>query len=188
MPTAHQPPFTSSDASFARHRGVALSAALVVAVLLRISIYDDLVDTPALSLGNNVESDMAFFWDWAGEIERDPLQNLNLHPLHSWHRDIADHTVLTHPKLLEAFLDEANGPTAPDPGKALWDGWYGGKRYHQEPLYAYLLAAIRSLGADDPFWVYLVQMGLGLGTLVLLYRVTDRAFGATAATAARILA
>ena len=58
---------------------------------------------------------------------------------------------------------------APSPEHKLWDDWYGQKRFHQEPLYPYLVAATYRLWGDDVRHVFAWQLLLGWETNVLIY-------------------
>ena len=67
----------------------------------------------------------------------------------------------------------------------LWNGWYGGKTFHQEPLYPYALALIRSVAGPGTLWVHVVQMILGIGILLMLHGITRTYFGDLAALLTR---
>jgi 4-amino-4-deoxy-L-arabinose transferase-like glycosyltransferase len=70
----------------------------------------------------------------------------------------------------------------------LWDQWYGGKRFHQEPLYAYFLAMNYKLSGHDVRIVFLWQMILGVLTNLLIYLVARRYFGDFTATLSAVMA
>lgn len=61
--------------------------------------------------------------------------------------------------------------------RALWDRWYGGKRFHQEPLYPYLIALTYMALGDDVRWVFAWQLCLGVLSVMLVYLITRRMFG-----------
>ncbi|MEO0081888.1 MAG: glycosyltransferase family 39 protein [candidate division WOR-3 bacterium] len=60
--------------------------------------------------------------------------------------------------------------------------------FYRAPLYAYILAGIIGPARGNLLFVYLVQMVLGLGTLVLVYLTARRLAGQQAAVASLVLA
>ena len=61
----------------------------------------------------------------------------------------------------------------------IWDRWYHGNRFHQEPLYAYTLAALWTVFADSaPQALFVLQMLLGIWTVGLLFGLTALALTA----------
>jgi len=102
------------------------------------------------------ESDMATSWDWSGRIlSGDILGRDTPHQYTSWMREWAP---------LET-----------------WERWWGGRTvFHQAPLYAYALAAMR-LVAGDGFWgIGLCQAMLGVANVALVYLLAARLFGGAA--------
>lgn len=71
---------------------------------------------------------------WAQSLRGgDWLTNRELHPLHDWHLILAD----------EFFVAKAaNKDDEQGRARELWNRWYGGKQFHQEPLYPYLLGML----------------------------------------------
>jgi len=99
------------------------------------------------------ESDMAASWAWSGRIiSGDILGRDTPHQYTSWMREWAP---------LET-----------------WERWWGGHTvFHQAPLYAYALAAMR-LVAGDGFWgIGLCQAMLGVANVALVYLLAARLFG-----------
>lgn len=92
------------------------------------------------------DTDMRFFWDWSEVIgEGDLWTDRELHPFHTWHGQVAD--------------------------RETWSEWYGGKAFHQAPLYPYVLAFVRfglGWGREGVGWL---QVFLGLATILLVYRM-----------------
>ena len=98
------------------------------------------------------ESDMTSSWVWSGRIlSGDVLGRDTPHQYTSWMREWAP---------LET-----------------WERWWGGRAvFHQAPLYAYTLAAMR-LVAGDGFWgVGLCQALLGVANVALVYLLAARMF------------
>ena len=165
-----------------------LLAILLGAVALRAINYAALADGPCL-LAHEV-SDMAVFEDWAKTIaEGDYLTDRSLHPLHNWHREVAARYLRKHPNEIDgAILDVLSPQRQGEEFKKLWDKWYGGKRFHQEPLYPYLLALVRWGMGIDPIIVHALQMLVGIASLFLLCSVTRIYFGEHSALLATGLA
>jgi 4-amino-4-deoxy-L-arabinose transferase-like glycosyltransferase len=75
-----------------------------------------------------------------------------------------------------------------DRNHVLWNQWYGGKTFHQEPLYAYLLAIGFAVFGAGLGKVYLVQGLLGLAGIWLVYDLSRRLFSLRVAKVAAVLA
>lgn len=59
------------------------------------------------------------------------LTDKALHPQHLWHREVAAQYLGLDP---EAALDpQSLTESDAQRFRALWDGWYGGKTFHQGP-------------------------------------------------------
>ncbi len=142
---------------------------VAAAVAVRVICYAQLSQGPLLQLHRWDQSDMHFFDAWAKVIASgDVLTNRSLHPMHDWHVAVA-----------QAYL----GPEASAQQiEAAWDDWYGGtsggggKRFHQEPLYPYLIALTYATLGEDVRWVFLWQMAMGVASTVLVYRIGRRHF------------
>jgi len=170
----------------AAHRPLVVAAVALAAALVRAAYLVELNDGPLLAQQEWAESDMWFFDRWARDIVGgDWLSDRALHPLHSWHRELAAAYFAAHPEAAEA---RAGGPGAADPAQALWNRWLGGKTFHQEPLYAYLVALTYAVAGPDVRAVFVWQMVLGVATTVLVTLLTRRWFGDLAAVVAGALA
>jgi 4-amino-4-deoxy-L-arabinose transferase-like glycosyltransferase len=144
-----------------------LAAILVTAALMRVTFMVEMADTPLPVLHTWQETDMAFFHTWGETIASgDVLGKVPLHPFHGWHEAVAR----------EYLSPKMGQPPSKEAATELWDGWYGGRRFHQEPAYPYLLGGIFALG-QTPLSVRLLQTFLGLCSLVLLFAVTRRLMG-----------
>jgi 4-amino-4-deoxy-L-arabinose transferase-like glycosyltransferase len=159
-----------------------LLAIVVAAVAVRVIYYAQLSTSGAapgsggalLQLHRWDQSDMHFFDAWARLITSgDVLTNQSLHPLHDWHVAVA-----------QAHL---GGDATIEQVRAAWDDWYGGKRFHQEPLYPYLIALTYATLGDDVRWVFLWQMAMGVASTMLVYRIGRRCFGEAAGLVAAAL-
>ncbi len=60
--------------------------------------------------------------------------------------------------------------------------------FYQAPLYPYLVALVYGLAGARPLAVYAVQLGLGLSTILIVYRVARRAYGQSSGLAAAAVA
>lgn len=156
---------------------------VVLWAIFRIAQFNTVANGPLYGMYAWNESDNAFFDEWARALAAgDWLNRQPLHPHHGWHRDIADHYFQQHPDKLNAILTaHPNRDSTFSAGKVLWDEWYGGNTYHQEPLYAYVLAFLYRLTGNGVYWMLLLQALLGIGSGYLLWDITRRHFGHTAA-------
>jgi len=171
----------------AAHRSLVVAAVALAAALLRAGCLLELSGGPLLEQHRWTESDMWFFDRWARNVVAgDWLSDRPLHPLHSWHREIAAMHFATHPGEAQALARDP--ATAADPAQGLWNRWLGGKTFHQEPLYAYLVALTYAVAGPDVRWVFLWQMALGVATTVLVTLLTRRWFGDLAGAVAGALA
>jgi tetratricopeptide (TPR) repeat protein len=87
----------------------------------------------------------------------------------------------------------AHDPILPDRmmlDASVYDGWAqriaggdlsGGEPFYFAPLYPYLLAVLYAIVGHDYLVVYAAQAGLGVLTLLLLHRLSERLYGARAA-------
>ncbi len=85
---------------------------------------------------------------------------------------------------MKQYPQQAPGTTA----QTLWNEWYGQKRFHQEPLYPYLVAATYRLTGDDVRHVFSWQMVLGCATNLLIYLLARELMGEVAAVVVGVLA
>jgi hypothetical protein len=164
---------------------------LVVSCLIRIVGFMQFQSGPLAAQHRASSTDMRFFDAWARIIaEGDWLTDRALHPYHGWHAATADAYFQANPSLLGEYQARArvlSGDPIP-PGKLLWDEWYGGRTFHQEPLCPYLLAVIyRVIGTDIRF-IIAGQMALGVLNTLLVCLLTRRMLGHLAGAAAGALA
>ena len=178
-------PLERADAWLAARRRWVLAALLSVAALCRLVAGLEVMETPVLSQHRHVEMDMMFFGQWARQLVEDEEGMFSrevMHPFHTWHRKAAEAHFAKHPEVSGgdfAKLPEAQKILAM---RRLWNGWYGGRRYHQEPLYAHLIALVfQATGSFNLGYVYILQLLVGVVVIGLLYGVTRIAFGDLAA-------
>lgn len=159
-----------------------LAIVFVCALGLRIAVHLEVADGPIPWLHRYGESDMAFHHAHAERLSQgDWLQRGPFHPCHAWHRDVARAHFLASPTARERYA------SAPDPVVALWDDWYGGARFHQEPLYPYLVAIGYAWLGADPGWMIVLQLILGAASQVLVFAIARRHAGTNAAWAAVVV-
>ncbi len=181
-------PSTSAVAALdhwlARRRRAVLLLIIVASVLLRLTYFVQLNDGPCVWQHRSNQTDMNFFHTWAQEIAGgDWLSDQSLHPHHDWHHLIARLYLSAHPQ-----QDALPSTTHVDPTVGLWERWYGGKRFHQEPLYPYLIAFTYKLLGPDVRWVFAWQLAVGVLTNVLIFSIARRQFGEVAGLAAAVFA
>jgi 4-amino-4-deoxy-L-arabinose transferase-like glycosyltransferase len=159
-------------------------AGLIFIVSLGLSAiyYFEGHNSPIKSLYKWENSDMAFFDTWAKHIVAgDWLCDTMLHPYHDWHGMVATSYFKQYPEVAAKYYPEHTINGALDTiaaRKALINDIYKGKTYHQEPLYAYLLAITIKLFGHNYDWVFFWQFLLGALTNVLVFLVGKRFFGA----------
>jgi 4-amino-4-deoxy-L-arabinose transferase-like glycosyltransferase len=161
----------------ARRGGASFAALLVVlSVAVRLVYFAQAGHGPLLALNGWDQSDMEFFDRWARVIAAgDWLTDRPLHPQHGWHRDVARRYLEAHPE--EAAALAAAGHDSPGEASAeLWNRWYGGKTFHQEPLYPYLVALTYRVLGPDPRFVLAGQLAVGVVANLLVYLVAARLF------------
>lgn len=138
-------------------------------LVLRAGVAAELLDTPIVIHHEWTETDNHFFvtsaervaaGDWLGEAPH--------HPYHGWHALLAKRQA----RDLGVAYDEAWG-------ERLWNEWYGGARYHQEPLYTWLLAVLIGLFGDAR-WAFALQAVGGALSTALVFLVSLRLLRAAA--------
>ncbi|HSH09529.1 MAG TPA: glycosyltransferase family 39 protein [Oceanipulchritudo sp.] len=170
-----------------RHRFVLVL--VMVAAVMRIINFSETMASPCVSSQLNEEMDTSFFYQ-QGQIlsQGDWLLDQSMHPFHSWHAIVAE----------QYFQRQAGNTATMEPfhnygqemerKRALWDHWYGGKAYHQEPFYAYFLALLFALFGEGMAMAFLLQSMAGLACIVLIYAISGRLFSPRVAKLAGILA
>lgn len=162
----------------AQRQNWVLGALIVFWLLLRIFFVAPMANGPLFQLNRWEETDNYFFDEWAQSLAAGNwLNNEPLHPYHGWHQSFADQYFKQHPDKLNQILAAHPGRDSSFvPGKTLWNEWYGGNTYHQEPLYAYLLAFLYALTGNGAYWMILLQALVGIGSGVLLWFIAKRYF------------
>lgn len=187
---AEEKPPSRLDAWLGAHPWLVVGVVLLLSLLIRVACFLELNQGPCVWQHRWAQTDMNFFDRWARDIAAgDWLTDQSLHPHHDWHRLIALEYLEERPEeaaRLAALRSPDGSPV--DPSTVLWDRWYGGKRFHQEPLYPYLIASTYTIFGHDPRWVFAWQLLLGAVGNVLIYLIGRRAFGHTAGAAAGVLA
>ena len=157
-----------------------LLGVLGLALLVRLVVSLQLANSPCAHLHHWDQSDMHLFDRWASALaDGDWLTDQSIHPVFRWNRAVARTGLEANPD------DPANG--ADDPAKALWHRWFGHKRFHQEPLYAYLVGVSYSLFGRDARPLFALQALIGLLTVGLVFSLTRRFYGPWAGCAAGAL-
>lgn len=171
-------PLAKVDTWLSRHRRVVLGALLGLALLCRLVVFCELHGGPMFDLYKHTEMDMHFFSYWGGQIaSKDVLGQKPLHPMHTWHVRVAEKEIEKHP--LPGIPYEKREKRQRDRAiLGIWHEWYGGNRFHQEPMYAYLIGLVIGVtrGTDIAF-VFAFQMLLGVLTIGMLFGLTRRVFG-----------
>ncbi|MCK6693282.1 MAG: glycosyltransferase family 39 protein [Thermoanaerobaculia bacterium] len=177
------PVFERAEKWLSEWRLWVLGSLLMLWAIIRVAQFNTVANGPLYGMYAWNESDNAFFDEWARALAAgDWLNRQPLHPYHGWHRDMADYYFQQHPEKLNAILTaHPNRDSTFSAGKILWNEWYGGNTYHQEPLYAYALAFLYWLTGNGVYWMMLLQALLGIGSGYLLWDITRRHFGNTAA-------
>ena len=180
----------TSEHWLARHQRLVLAALLLASLLVRAGYFLELNRGPGMWQYRWDQSDMNFFDTWARDLAGgDWLTDKPLHPFHQWHRLIATEYFRLFPEATGALLEQrAPSGVPPNPGRLLWSRWYGGKAFHQEPLYPYLTALTYKIFGPEVRWVFAWQMLLGVGSNLLIYLIARRYFGMVAAALAGSLA
>jgi hypothetical protein len=151
---------------------VLAAGVLVVALALRIGLLVEFPGFPYSESHKSTDLDMHFFNLWADEIaDGDLLTDTILHPYHTWHDVVA----------------RAHGAQDIPQAIAQWSEWYGGKTYHQEPLYAWFVAAIKAVSGKALLPVYIIQLLLGVFSTWLIMLLGRHYAGALAGLAGGLL-
>ncbi|MEA1926887.1 MAG: glycosyltransferase family 39 protein [Candidatus Auribacterota bacterium] len=138
-----------------------LSILIAAALIFRLLYFNQTKDTAVFHGYKMDHLDMGFFLSWARQIsDGDILSDRSNHPYHFWHARVG----------------------TPEE----WEAWYGGKRFHQSPLYPYLLAGLITAGFSVE-GVKIIQALVGVGILLLTFAVAKRIFGIVVAFTAGIL-
>lgn len=132
---------------FSTHNRWLTYSTLGIAVILRVLFWLEMPKMPISELHHAKDLDMEFFDQWGDRIAKgDVWTDTIWHPFHSWHMELA----------------KGFGITDETAAKVKWGEWYGGKRYHQEPLYPLLIGAAKVISDHGRQIIYLLQMLLSV--------------------------
>jgi 4-amino-4-deoxy-L-arabinose transferase-like glycosyltransferase len=167
-------------------RRFVLAVFVAVLLLARALYFVELSASPHLVQHLWEQSDMQFFDRWGRAVaEGDWLSRRVGHPFHLWHAAVAFAWLQDHPEEITRLAPP--GGSREQAAVALWDRWYGGPTFHQEPLYAYLVALTYRLLGPDVRHVFAWQLLVGVGTGVLLLFLARRLFGHLVGTTTALL-
>jgi hypothetical protein len=145
---------------------------LGIALFLRIWLLIQLPNMPFSEMHENVDLDMNFFDVWGERIAHgDFLTDTVLHPYHNWHKEAAEYM----------------GVQSDEEGKVLWNAWYGGKTYHQEPLYAQILGICKMIAGDGHILIFIFQILSTLFSIWMIMWLGRHYFGVIAGISAGLL-
>jgi len=183
-------PWPGLEAWLRDHRRLVLAIIIAASVLVRIPYFLEINHSPCVWQHRWSQTDMNFFDLWAKNIAAgDWLTDKVLHPWHEWHKSIAAAYLRLHPEAVSSQEPVRPAGASPaEPFRVLWERWWGGKNFHQEPLYPYLVALTYQVFGPDVRWVFVWQLLLGVAGNVLIYLIALRHFGALTAAAASLLA
>jgi 4-amino-4-deoxy-L-arabinose transferase-like glycosyltransferase len=161
---------------------------IFILALIRISLFDTVANGPLYKMYSWQESDSYFFDEQARTlVAGDWLSSKPLHPYHGWHRDFAATYFKQHPDKLNQILAASPVRDTTFAGKQLWNEWYGGNTYHQEPLYAYMLAILYAITGNGVYWMMILQALIGIASGLLLWFIARRFFDDTVAAVTGLL-
>ena len=168
-----------------QHRPFIITMIILASITLRAVYFFQISDTPCIWLHRNRETDMGFFDHWAKQINNgDWLTSQATHPYHEWHKSLAKAHFKAHPEKLPLIKTGSHD----EQGINLWNQWYGGNRFHQEPLYSYILAVSYRIFGPDIRIILAFQTIIGVISIILIYMIALRLFGDIAAVASAIIA
>lgn len=182
-----------------RYLRAPLTWLLLAAALIRVLFALELAGGPIPHSRMHPDSDMHFFSAWAERVAAgDLLQREPMHPFHVWHEQVAAAYLTAHPEIVPELEiaplppvhgippDRLNDEARTWVGRyvTLWNRWYGGTQFHQEPLYPYLLGAVYAVVGPEPWAMIWLQFAAGLATVALVYALARRWFGTAAGVVA----
>jgi hypothetical protein len=178
-----------ADAWLVRHRRWVLATLVLLAAATRVCYFVQLNAGPLVETHRWDGKDMNYFDFWARRIcDGDWLSADVPLPLHAWHKQLASICFRDNPQLLAELQQQAQAEgNTRTVEQLVWRRAAGAHRIWQEPLYPYLVALTYSVLGPDPRWVLAWQMALGVAGVILVYRISERHFGATAAFASGLL-
>ena len=153
----------------------------VLAGLIRLGYVYEIVNGPLGTISTFENSDANFFDQWSKKIIRgDWLGKDPFHPIHDWHRNTANYY----------FQSKGQVPASNELGvktKELWNEWYGGSKFHQEPLYPYFNSILYGVSGGSHTIVFFFQIMLSLISLFLLMALAKVYFNEVAAIFAGLI-
>lgn len=178
------------EARLSAHRGMVITLVVVMSVLLRVVYLAQATGGPLLDLHRSPASDMHFNHVFASTLSAGDWGLARpLHPLHPWHEALAAQHFAKHPGAEAALRAAAPASlAAAPPARLLWNRWYGETTFHQEPLYAYLLAVTYGLFGVSVLPMLWLQLAVGVAGNVLVYEIARRSFGERAGVLAAAFA
>ena len=180
-------PSPNVEVWLAGHRRQVIAALVLLWLAVRIFMLQTVASGPLYQMYKWPASDNYFFDEWARTLAGgDWLNRQPLHPYHRWHDEFATYYLDRHPEK-KASIEFGTSNRAIAPGEVLWNEWYGGNMYHQEPLYAYVMALFYALTGNGVFPMMLIQGLLGVLSGVLIWVLTRKYFGDLTALVAGLL-
>src|SRR5213593_3917521 len=155
------PPRVPAPVVRRRHRSLPFLLALALAV--RLANLHAMAGLPMAEYQLHwSEADTSLSYEWSGRIlQGDVLGRDTVHQYTDWMQGVAP---------LET-----------------WERWWGGKHvFHQAPLYAYALAAMRLVAGDGFRGIGLCQALLGVANVALVFLLAARLFGGAVPTIAAL--
>jgi 4-amino-4-deoxy-L-arabinose transferase-like glycosyltransferase len=168
-PFFHQS-LAAAEAWLRRHRCWVIGVVLGLSLLIRLAYFLEYSVSPVATHHLWDQTDMYFYDAWGRSIAAgDLLTDKPFHSVSMPFQAIAESYFVSHPEEARELGSDRN--------RLLWDRWYGGKLFHQEPLYPLLIGLTYRVFGPDPRWVYAWQMGLGAVSNLLVYLLARRYFG-----------
>lgn len=150
---------------FATHFQWLTIGILSIAVITRIFFWLEMPKMPVSELHHAKDLDMQFFDAWGERIAQGDIWTDTIwHPFHTWHMELAKGY---------GIQDETEA-------KVKWGEWYGGKTYHQEPLYPLFIGAAKAVSNHGRELVYVLQMLLSVLSVWMIIWLGRHYFHATA--------
>lgn len=182
--------FEKSEDWLGKKQQLIIIALVAIAILFRVVYFVQLNSGPCIWQHRYQETDMNFYDEWAKIIAHGNwLSDTSFHQYDAAHQWIADYYFKTHPDEAVQLQKQLGTDKSPEAlGRLLWERWNGGKIFHQDPLYIYIVAVIYKIFGEDVRYVFVLQMIIGIFSVLLIYLITRKYFGNTAALVSGILA
>jgi 4-amino-4-deoxy-L-arabinose transferase-like glycosyltransferase len=164
------------------HTAKLAAGVFVLSLLISGWYYQQAYQSPATTIHQWDNSDMAFFDTWASYLEEGNWWcDTVIHPYHDWHDDFAASYLKAYPEEAQTYYtDPRSGEVRNELAarKALINDIYKGKTFHQEPLYTYMVAITYSLFGKEQKWIYFWNFLLAAFTSVLVFLIGRKYFDA----------